>query len=257
LKTHPKNILTKSGGAFTLIELLVVIAIIAILAALLLPALAKAKERAQRIQCVGNLRQLQTGWLMYVTDNNDFMPPNLWDGVPGHDAASAPGSWVVGNAHHDISPTNIQAGVQWRYNPSLGIYHCPADNSLTDDDQTPRLRSYSLVNYLGGEPTNYFGGILPQGSEPLFAAMNHQKMTQLKHPSSVLAFVCEGVNINDGIFLISPPPPTGWIDAPANRHSNGCPFSFADGHVEYWKWESNPPDDAGDLARVQAALPEP
>jgi prepilin-type processing-associated H-X9-DG protein len=86
--------------------------------------------------------------------------------------------------------------------------------------------------------------------------MNMQKMGQVKNPNSVLAFVCESVDINDGIFLIFPPP-DHWTDSPSNRHSNGCPFSFADGHVEYWKWQSNPPNETADLARVQAALPQP
>src|SRR5258706_4428190 len=66
----------RTSRAFTLIELLVVIAIIAILAALLLPALARAKMQAKRIQCIGNQRQLATTWLLYVADNNDWIVAN-------------------------------------------------------------------------------------------------------------------------------------------------------------------------------------
>lgn len=236
--------------AFTLIELLVVLAIIAILAALLLPALSKAKDRAQRIQCLGNLKQLQTGWLVYVSDHDDFMTPNLWDGIPQHQAGSAVGSWVVGNACLDNSPANIKAGVLWPYNSALPIYHCPADHSLVDDNSQQRLRSYSLLNYLGGVPTDL-------SSEATFASRHKQKSTQIRSTSRVMAFLCEDAkSINDGMFVVFPPG-EGWCDIPGYRHAGTCPISFVDGHAEFWKWKSSPPDDANDLARIQAAIPEP
>jgi len=234
--------------AFTLIELLVTIAIIAILAALLLPALSIAKQHGLTTQCRNNLKQLQTGWELYQSDDSDKMPPNLWDGVGGQDAGSTPGSWVVGNAL-DNTPTNIQAGVQWRYNSALAIYHCPADTSLTADGTGLRYRSYSLLNYLGGDPLD---------TTSIYASRIKEKGSELKQASSVIAFDCEDAfSINDGIFLVDPPPNNQWRDLPGYRHSKGCVFSFADGHVEYWKWEANPPDELGDLARVQADLPEP
>jgi prepilin-type N-terminal cleavage/methylation domain-containing protein/prepilin-type processing-associated H-X9-DG protein len=248
--------LSRSG--FTLIELLVVIAIIAILAALLLPVLAKAKDKANTITCINNLKQLQLGWTCYLPDNNDLMPPNNWDHVGGDFAGSTVESWVVGNAR-DATPDNIQRGVQFKYNPALGSYHCPSDYSTVTGGGRLRCRSYSLECYLGGyDQIDGSGRYKIKGSALTSPA-----------PCNVFMFIDEdNQSIEDGTLAIQGAPFSNWSNLPGSRHNNGTTLSFADGHAERWKWKagylqyvSRPqaakPSEIPDLRRLQDCLPNP
>ncbi len=250
----------KSLPAFTLIELLVVIAIIALLMAILIPSLNRAREQGKRAVCLNNLRELTLAWIMYADENSDRIVngeafnsgdgeapvrqtgihagERWWTGDDVHD------NWIIGeHLDEDIQIKAIKAGALFSYCNNYKSYHCPTG-------VRGEIRTYSIVDSMNGLART---GTIDSNNKGVKAGRTMlwvKRKTEITVPGPAyrIVFVDEGRITPDSYAVHYNNTNTIWWDPPHCRHGDGTNVSYADGHVEYWKWKGRVSIEAGHKA---------
>jgi prepilin-type processing-associated H-X9-DG protein len=220
---------------------------------MLLPALAKAKAKAQGITCLNNMKQLGLGWTMYTHDHDERVPPN-----PGLAVMEANHNWVIGvmtldggdnlifagkNNPDNTNTLHLRRSLLWPYAPSLGVWRCPGDQSLSTigGRRYPHVRSVAMNIWVG----NYDGrsGVVTEYS-PGYKVF--KKVSEIRGPGPVGTFLLidqREDSINDAAYLnYMDGFSTGQTsqhkisDYPASYHNGAAGINFCDGHAEVHKW---------------------
>jgi type II secretory pathway pseudopilin PulG len=240
----------RKRNALTLVELLVVIGVLFFLLAIVMPALNSRPERARRVICTANLKNLGIAWIMYADDNDG----KLVNGQPGVNANGtldpADNRPTTGNKVEipwargiEIDPATgdpkiskhdqeqlIKNGALWPNVKNEKYYRCP-------DGKAKHMRTYSIVCSLNGDRSP-----VSDRSDANMLCVKNRSL--IRRPHERIVFVDEG-RVNNLSFRVGYNNPGAWIDPPPVRHYGGMTFVFADLHSGYWKWKGTGTVEAG------------